>query len=219
MGCDGIHPKVLLDLTKKQEKNVEFLEQMQQSGKRPQQACTTMFFLIPKNVRCEALRAPEVAKWQQKFRVDWAATDGRNGGAQRTVWEVLMEMESKNRGSRGCGLGAGRCLAWATHLCFPRKILPVFCGYFEHQRRVQFEGCAAEPLTTLTAILPGSKWSRLLLRIFLQDALGEVTNMRQCSKDGVTLADSVETLGVDLITRVKRLGAKEKAGRKKCKVR
>ena len=27
--------------------------------------------------------------------------------------------------------------AWATHHCFPKE---------EHQRRVQFEGCAAEPL-------------------------------------------------------------------------
>ena len=33
------------------------------------------------------------------------------------------------------------------------------------------------------------------------------------------MADSVETLGVDLRTRVKNLGAKEKARRKKCKVR
>ena len=64
--------------------------------------------------------------------------------------------------------------AWATHLSFPRKILRVLCGYFE-QRRVQFEGCAAEPLTTITAILPGSKWSCLLSRIVLQDALREVT--------------------------------------------
>ena len=47
--------------------------------------------------------------------------------------------------------------AWATHFCFPRKILRVLCGYFE-----QFEGCAAEPLTTIPAILPGSKWSCLL---------------------------------------------------------
>ena len=49
---------------------------------------------------------------------------------------------------------------------------------------------------------------------FLEDEL------RQCSKEeGVTMADSVETLGVDLRTRVKNLGAKEKARRKKCKVR
>ena len=33
------------------------------------------------------------------------------------------------------------------------------------------------------------------------------------------MADTVETLGVDLRTSVKRLGAKEQARRKKCKVR
>ena len=59
---------------------------------------------------------------------------------------------------------------WATHFSLPRKILQVLCGYLEHQRRVQFEGCAAEPLTAITAILPGSKWSCLL-----QDALSDVT--------------------------------------------
>ena len=36
--------------------------------------------------------------------------------------------------------------AWATHFCFPRKISRVLCGYFEHWRRVQSEGCVAEPL-------------------------------------------------------------------------
>ena len=35
----------------------------------------------------------------------------------------------------------------------------------------------------------------------------------------MTLADSVGTLGVDLRTRVKRLGTKEIAREKKCKVR
>ena len=43
--------------------------------------------------------------------------------------------------------------------------------------------------------------------------------LQQCSKKGVTLADSVETPGVDLRTRVKNLGAKEKARRKMCKAR
>ena len=51
VGCDGFHPKVPLDLTKETRgENVEFLEKVEQSGKWPQQACTTMFFLIPKNV-------------------------------------------------------------------------------------------------------------------------------------------------------------------------
>ena len=77
VGCDGFHPGVPLDLTKgTRGEIVEFLEKVEQSGKWPQQACTTMFFLIPKNVtserpialmptlnrRWEALRAPEVAK-------------------------------------------------------------------------------------------------------------------------------------------------------------
>ena len=32
---------------------MEFLEKVEQSGKWPQQACTTMFFLIPKIVTSE----------------------------------------------------------------------------------------------------------------------------------------------------------------------
>ena len=54
VGCDGCHPKVPLDLAKvTREEVVEFLEKLEQSGKWPQQACTTMFFLIPKNVTSE----------------------------------------------------------------------------------------------------------------------------------------------------------------------
>ena len=112
VGCDGFHLKVLLDLTKETGGEiVEFWVQVKQSGKWPQQACTAMFFLIPKNVTnerpialmptlirwWEALRAPEVAKWQLKYRVNWDATDGRNGGGQPTVWEILMEMAREKK--------------------------------------------------------------------------------------------------------------------------
>ena len=113
----------------------------------------------------EALRAPEVAKWQQKCRVDWDATDGRNG-AQRTVWEVLMEMERFNGRGKAEEQGAVALVldlakaferviflvvwAWVTHFSFPRKTLRVLCGDFEHQMRVEFEECATEPLTTIT---------------------------------------------------------------------
>ena len=94
VGCDGFHPKVPLDLTKETRKEIaEFQEKVERSGQRPQQGCTTMFFLIPKNVTSgrpialvptlirwwEALRAPEVAKLPQKYLVEWDATDGRNG--------------------------------------------------------------------------------------------------------------------------------------------
>ena len=146
--------------------------------------------LMPKLIRWwEAVRGPEVAKWQQKYRVDRDATDGRNGGAQRTVWEVLMEMErfngrtkAEDRGAVALELHLAKAFervnlpvvwAWAKHFSFPRKILRVLCGYFEHQRR----GCVAEPLQTITAFLPRSKWSGLPLRIVLQDALSEVTNI------------------------------------------
>ena len=61
--------------------------------------------------------------------------------------------------------------AWATHINDPKKILRVLHGYFDHQRRVQFEGCVAEPFQTSTAILHGSKWICLFLRIVLQDGL------------------------------------------------
>ena len=69
--------------------------------------------------------------------------------------------------SQSCGLGRRISI-------FTKRILRVPCGHFEHQRLVHFEGCAAEPLQTVTAILFGSKWSCLFLRLVLQDALSEV---------------------------------------------
>ena len=86
---------------------VKFLDQVEQCGTWTQQACKTMFFLIPKNVtserttallptliRCwDRLRAPEVPRWQGRHRGRWGATDGRNEGAERTVWETLLDME------------------------------------------------------------------------------------------------------------------------------
>ena len=139
-----------------------------------------------------------MAKWQQKYRVDWDTTDGRNGGAQRAVFEKLMDMERFNEKAKAEEQGAVALVldlakafervslpvvwGWATHFSFSRKILRELCGYSEHQRRVQFEGCVAEPLTTITAILPWCKWSCLLLRIVLQDALSEVTKIFTTSK-------------------------------------
>ena len=55
--------------------------------------------------------------------------------------------------------------AWATHVNVSGRISQVPCGYLEHRRRVQLEGCVAQPLQTITASLVGSKWSFLLPRI------------------------------------------------------
>ena len=103
------HLKLPLELSKGAAGDiVKFLEKLEQCGRWPQQAWTTMFFLFPKNVTSErpialqptmirwweALRTPEALRWQQRYRVGWDATDGRNGGAEGTVWETLLEMES-----------------------------------------------------------------------------------------------------------------------------
>ena len=186
VGCDGFHIQGTSRCDKrKRGEIVQLLEKVKQSGKWTQQACTTMFFLIPKSIMSErpialmptlvrwweALRAPEVAKWQLKYRVDWDATDGRNGGA---VWRMLMEMDRFDGKAKEEDQAATALVlelatlervslpvvwAWATHFSFPRKILWALRCYFEHQRRVHFEGCAAEPLRPITAIFPGSKWS------------------------------------------------------------
>ena len=192
---------------------MKFWEKGEQCGRWPQQTCATMFFLIPKNVTSErpislvltmirwweALRAPEVAKWQYKYRTEWDATDGRNGGAERIVWRTLLEMErlhcqagEKYQGAVALDLvktfervSLPAVRARATHVDFPRKILRVLCGYFEHHQRVHFEGCVAEPLQTITAILPGPRWSCLLLRVVLQDALSEVEKIPAPGIEGV----------------------------------
>ena len=68
VGYDGFHSQVPLDLTKETRGEiVEFLEKVEQSGKWPQQACTTMFFLIPKNVTSErpiALMSTLILWWE-----------------------------------------------------------------------------------------------------------------------------------------------------------
>ena len=60
------------------------------------------------------------------------------------------------------------------HFFYPQRILRVFCVYFQHQRRVLFEGCVGDPLQTPDAILPSTKWSVLVLRNVMQDAMSEV---------------------------------------------
>ena len=119
----------------------------------------------------EWLRAPEVPRWQEGHRVGWDETDGRNGGAERTAWETFLEMDifedrsgEKEKGVITPVLDLPTAFervslpvvwAWATHFDFPRKILRMLCGFVDHQRRVQFEGCVAEPLQTITAIFLG----------------------------------------------------------------
>ena len=112
-----------------------------------------MFFLIPKNVTSErpialmptlirwwvAVRAPEVAKWQQRCRIEWDATDGRNGGAQRTIWEILVEMERFKYRAREEVLGAvALVLDLAKAL---ERVSPLWCGPGRHTSASQGRSC------------------------------------------------------------------------------
>ena len=98
VGCDSFHPKVLMGLTKNTREIIVGV--LGEGGAEWQMTATSLHndvLLDSKNVTTEgpvalmptlirwweALRASEVAKWQEKYRIDWDATDGRNGGARR----------------------------------------------------------------------------------------------------------------------------------------
>ena len=119
-------------------------------------------------------------------------------------WKASTAVQAKKTQERPHG-----CLTWPEHwsalafqLCglgrrtatFTRKILRVLCGYFEHQQRVQFGRCVAEPLETITAITHGSKWSCLFFRVVLHDALRKVMKVYSLLKLKV-FAVQVESVG------------------------
>ena len=124
-----------------------------------------------------------MTKWQQKYRVDWDATDGRNGGAQQSVWAMLLEMERCNGKAKEADQGA---LALVLDLAnaFERVSLPVVWAWGNSLQLPKEDLASAVrvlrapeacTVTIITAILPGSKWSCLLLRSVLQNALNDVT--------------------------------------------
>ena len=56
-------------------------------------------------------------------------------------------------------------VVWYLAICFGfrQKVLRVLCGYFAHERRVMFVKKISDPMSTVTAILPGSRWYVLFL--------------------------------------------------------
>ena len=134
VGCDGFHPKVPSDLTKEtREEVVEFLEKVEQSGKWPQQSCTAMFFLIPKNVTSERpIALMLMIRWWEALRT----TDGRNSLGK------CVGDGGKRSGSFSFGLGER--VGDARQFSQGRSC-GCCAGISSIQRRVQFEGCAAEP--------------------------------------------------------------------------
>ena len=73
--CDCVHPKVPMELTTERRGEVtEFLEKVEQCGRWPRQACTTMFLLIPKNVTSERPIAlmPTMVRWWKPCELEVA---------------------------------------------------------------------------------------------------------------------------------------------------
>ena len=194
--------KVPMDLKKEARGAVvAFMEKVEQGGRWPQQACTTVFFLIPKNVTSErpialmptstrwweALRAHEVAKWKQRYRVDWDATDGRNGGAQQSVNGVnSSKMErfkyqagEKDQGAVALVLGLAKAFervrlpvvwAWATHFSFPStggEYGGAAPGYHGHPTRVK--ACFNVLCCRLHWVMLQKFYPPLKLRVFVDD--------------------------------------------------
>ena len=108
VGCDGFHPEVALDLTKETRGEiVEFLEKWSRvaSGRNK---LVRRYFSGYRRTTSERPIAPmpRLIRWgscestisgNKSIELsDLDATDGRNGGGQRTVWGTLMEMERFN---------------------------------------------------------------------------------------------------------------------------
>ena len=79
-----------------------------------------------------------MVKWHQRYRIEWDATDGRNGGAPRTDWEMLMEMErlkyragAEDQGAVALVLDLAKAFERpGDALQLSKEDLAVLCGYF-----------------------------------------------------------------------------------------
>ena len=120
-----------------------------------------------------------------KYRIEWNATNVRDRGTERTVWETLLVMERFNYHAGERDQGAVALVldlaiafervsfpvvwAWATHLNFPRKILRVL--------RTPAQGAVRRMRGEAALDHHGHPLGSLLLRIVMQDASSEVTKI------------------------------------------
>ena len=58
---------------------------------------------------------------------------GCHGAGGMGLGAITLVLDLANTCERA---GPPLCWIWTTHFIFPRKILLVFCSYFEHRRRV-----------------------------------------------------------------------------------
>ena len=161
VGCDAFHPKVPSDLLKgTRGEIVKFLKKWNSVGdgrNKPARRCFPDCEDLCEPTPCRASAhhdslvgvagGPRCRDGRERRRVGWDASDGRNGGAERAVWETLLEMETFDYRAGETDQGAITLVldlaaafervslpvvwAWATHFDLSRKILRVECGCFE----------------------------------------------------------------------------------------
>ena len=139
------------------------------------QASTLFFLLIPKNVKSERPIALLPS-------LDWPA------------WEALLEKEKYTCNVEEMDQGAVTLVGDLAKALEKGQLKVVWAWASQHQRRVILEGCVADPLQTITAILPRSKWSCVLLRIVLQDALSEMIKLCPWTTSSSTSVERIKKL-------------------------
>ena len=132
--------------------------------------------LLPTLIRWrEWLRASTIFDWKSVYCHVWDACSRVVGGADRACWESFLDMEVFDLTEGKISVLAMRRLPlwllakasqreqlsvvwnWFRHFCFLQRILCVLGGCAVHARCVLFEN--------------GSKWSVLLLRVVMHDAI------------------------------------------------
>ena len=179
-------------------------------GERPATACCITFFLLPKTVdsdmpisHCRRHRCggggngSGQTSWKigkDQIQLNGMRQQNEAGGAERTAWEVMSELEPFEAEEEPMDPGAVTLIidlqkahekvqmmteVWNVSMCFKFSVLlpRMLRGYFAHQRGSVSEGSGATPVQTDTAILPGNKFSVVLLRLVMQDAAGAVCDV------------------------------------------
>ena len=115
-----------------------------------------------------------------KYRVDWDATDDKKEEPNKRCgkyWEMNRfygKAKEEDQGALALVLDVAKAFervslpvvsALATHFRFQRRSCECCAGTSRTTGECSSKGCVAEPLQTITAILPESKWSCLLPRI------------------------------------------------------
>ena len=150
--------------------------------------CREVFFryrkrkMKRKRTGWRGLRAAGVSRWQQRHRIGWDATDGRNGVAERTVWlrwkgsTTAWEKRLLNWLKQWSALAFQSCGLGRRTSTFPGRFCVCCVGTWNIKGACSLKG-EKFLLRTITAILFGSKWSCLLLCLVLQDTLSEVVKV------------------------------------------